>query len=79
MRKLVKVGVVVAALALAAATAAYATSSRGAASDTFVFGASPKRFGQPQKILVAVSSWQCTSSPTTASNSVPACALAMPA
>lgn len=40
MRKLVKAGVVVAALALAAATAALATTSRGIASDTFVFGAS---------------------------------------
>ncbi len=40
MHKLVKAGAVVATLALAAATAAFATSSRGGASDTFVFGAS---------------------------------------
>ena len=40
MRKLVKVGLVIGALALAAATAAFASTSRGAASDTFVFGAS---------------------------------------
>jgi peptide/nickel transport system substrate-binding protein len=38
MRKLVKAGVVVAALALAAVTAAFAASARGTASDTLVFG-----------------------------------------
>jgi hypothetical protein len=39
---------------------------------TFVFGGSPKRVEQEQKILVAVSSWTCTSSPITGSNFVPA-------
>src|SRR5437588_6084888 len=34
---------------------------------TFVFGGSPKRVEQEQKILLAVSSWTCTSSPITGS------------
>jgi peptide/nickel transport system substrate-binding protein len=40
MRKLFKAGVVVAALALAVVTAAFAATARGTASDTFVFAAS---------------------------------------
>src|ERR1022692_2174358 len=39
---------------------------------TFGFGGSPKRVEQEQKILVAVSSWTCTSRPMTGSNSAPA-------
>src|SRR4051794_22527113 len=34
---------------------------------TFVFGAAPNSTGQPQKILVFVPSWTCTSSPMTGS------------
>src|SRR2546425_4481495 len=34
---------------------------------TLVFGGSPKRVEQEQKILVAVRSWTCTSSPMTGS------------
>src|SRR5712691_11347597 len=34
---------------------------------TFVLGGSPKRVEQEQKILVAVRSWTCTSSPMTGS------------
>src|SRR5262249_42557638 len=34
---------------------------------TLVFGGSPKRVEQPQKILVAVNSWTWTSSPMTGS------------
>src|SRR5579864_7609051 len=34
---------------------------------TFVFGGSPKRVEQEQKILLAVSNWTCTSSPITGS------------
>jgi hypothetical protein len=37
---------------------------------TLVFGVSPKRVGQPQKIFVCVRSWQWTSSPMTASYSI---------
>ena len=36
---------------------------------TFVLGASPKRFRHPQKSLVLVRSWQCTSRPMTGSYS----------
>ena len=34
---------------------------------TFVFGGAPNRVEHEQKILVAVSSWTCTSSPMTGS------------
>src|SRR5262249_25638195 len=34
---------------------------------TFVFGGSPKRVEQEQKILLLVSNWTCTSSPMTGS------------
>src|SRR6185312_3615310 len=34
---------------------------------TFVFGGAPNCVEQPQKILVCVSSWTCTSSPITGS------------
>src|SRR5581483_4366216 len=34
---------------------------------TFVLGGAPKLAGQPQKILVAVASWTCTSRPITGS------------
>src|SRR6266581_5031387 len=34
---------------------------------TLVFGGAPKLVGQPQKILLAVASWTCTSRPITGS------------
>src|SRR5690348_1242031 len=34
---------------------------------TFVLGGAPKLVGQPQKILVRVASWTCTSRPITGS------------
>src|SRR5512140_169464 len=34
---------------------------------TLVFGGAPKLVGQPQKILVRVASWTCTSRPITGS------------
>src|SRR3954468_800376 len=37
---------------------------------TLVFGRAPKEVEQPQKSLVFVSSWACTSRPMTGSNSV---------
>src|SRR4051794_14562729 len=42
---------------------------------TFVFGGAPNFVEQPQKILLAVSSWTCTSSPITGSYEVAAAAL----
>src|SRR3954465_10695870 len=41
---------------------------------TFVFGGAPNFVEQPQKILLAVSSWTCTSSPITGSYEVAAAA-----
>src|ERR1035438_7330793 len=43
---------------------------------TLVLGDAPKLVGQPQKILVAVASWTCTSSPMTASKRAMASGLA---